>query len=227
MRFKAMEPARACVCIFVAAAAAALAAGACDAQVTSSYQGERMVEIRSNIVNETAADADAVLLWWTADGGGAGGALATPVTAEGQSLSAFTLSIYRQAPEAALVDVGGAGGGTTGGPVLALPGLSGERTSCKLPAAPDFAPAGGRIGIATVAAVASDGEVVGVAAGWALLYVASGTALAPGYHLMHVEPADAGAAGALECDGATPLLRLRESERGVQGTEIEIHIGAG
>jgi hypothetical protein len=228
MQFTALERARARV--FVAAAAAlALAAGACDAQVTSSYQGERMVEIRSNIVNEAAAgDAEAALLWWAADDGGGGGALATPVTTEGV-FPDFTLSVHRRAPDAALIDVGGAG--APGGPALVLPGLPGQRTVCRVPAAPDFAPDGGRLAIATVAAVGADGGVIGLADGYALLYVASGTALAPGYHLMRVEPADAsagaGMTGALECDGAEPFLRLRESEQGVDGTEIEIHIGAG
>ena len=224
MRFKALEPAPACVFVAIAAA---MAAGACDAQVTSAYEGERMVEIRSNIVDETASgDAQAALLWWAADDGSAGGALATPVTTEG-AFPDFTLSVHRRAPDAALIDVGAAG--APDGPSLVLPGLPGATTVCRVPAAPDFAPDGGRLAIATIAAVGADGGVIGLAEGYALLYVASGTALAPGYHLMRVEPADAGTgtAGALECDGAAPFVRLRESEQGVDGTEIKIRIGAG
>src|SRR5262245_4653 len=99
-------------------ATAALAIGACDAQVTSDYRGEPMVSIRSNIVNETPlGDAGVALLWWTAGGA----ELATLLPDPPGEFPVFTLSVYRRAPDAALVDVAGPGG--AGGPVLSTPGF--------------------------------------------------------------------------------------------------------
>src|SRR5262245_20322251 len=176
--------------------AAATLLGACDAQVTSAYRGERMVSIRGNIVADTPPGAaEAALLWWTVGGA----ALATPVTTEGAFPSAFTLSVYRRAPDAALVDAPASA--DTGGPVLSTPGFPGERMACRLPAGPSFAPAGGRLAIATIAAVerGGSGGLLGQAADYALVFVASGTALAPGYHLMRVEQRSGPGAGAFEC----------------------------
>src|SRR6187402_2070215 len=85
--------------------AVALVVCACDAQVTSSYRGERMAEIRGNIVSETPPGAArAALLWWTD-----AGPLATPAITEGQFPAAFTLSVYRRPPEGVLFDLGAAG----------------------------------------------------------------------------------------------------------------------
>jgi hypothetical protein len=209
--------------------AAATLLGACDAQVTSEYRGEPMVSIRGNIVADTPPGAaEAALLWWT----GPGTDLVTPVTTEGSFPSAFTLSVYRRAPEAALFDVAASAG------AVSTPGFPGERMACRLPAGLGFAPAGGRLAIATVAAVGRGGSggLLGLAAGVALVFVSSGTAIAPGYHLMRVEQRAEPGAGVLECrgcaasgvcDGPATFLELREDEEGLQGTEIEIRIRAG
>jgi hypothetical protein len=209
--------------------AAAALLGACDAQVTSDYRGEPMVSIRGNIVSDTPAGAaEAALIWWTSDAT----ELVTPVTTEGAFPSAFTLSVYRRAPDAALVDAGGPG------PTLSTPGFPGERMACRLPASLRFAPGGGRLAIATVAAVERGGAggLLGTAAGYALVFVASGTAIAPGYQLMRVEQRAEPGAGVFECracaatgpcDGTATFLELREDGEGIEGTEIEIRIRAG
>jgi len=200
--------------------AATLLLCACDAQVTSSYRGERMAEIRGSIIAETPPRAArAALLWWTG-----GGPVATPTTIEGRFPSAFTLSVYRRPPEEALFNVSAAG--QPDGPVVLAPWTSGEDVVCRAPAGPGFAPGGGRLAIATIAVVAEDGGAVsGLASGYALVFVASGTALAPGYHLMRVEQIGA-AAGAFTC-GPELFLELHEAQQGIDDTEIEIRIGAG
>ena len=197
-----------------------LVLGACDAQVTSSYRGEPMVEIHGSIVAQAPSSAaQAALLWWTG-----GGPVATPVTTEGRFPSAFSLSVYRRPPEAAMFDLAAAG--QPDGPVMLAPWTPGGDLACRAPAGPGFAPGGGRIAIATIAAVAEDGgSVDGLASGYALALVASGTAMAPGYHLMVVDQA-ATAAGAFTC-GPELFLDLSESPQGVDGTEIEIRIPAG
>jgi hypothetical protein len=192
----------------------------CDAQVTSSYRGERMVEIHGNIVAETPLRAArAALVWWTA-----GGPLATPATTEGRFPSAFTLSVYRRPPEEALFNVDGAG--EPDGPVVLAPWNVDGEVACRAPAGPGFAPGGGRLAIATIAAVAEDGgAVIGLASGYALVFVASGTALSPGYHLMLVDQA-AAADGAFTC-GPELFLYLHESPQGIDRTEIEVRIPTG
>src|SRR5687767_2367915 len=110
--------------------AAALVLCGCDAQVTSSYRGERMAEIRGSIVAETPPRAArAALLWWTG-----AGPVATATTIEGRFPSAFTLSVYRRPPDEALFDVGGAG--HPDGPVLLVPWTPGENVVCRAPAGP-------------------------------------------------------------------------------------------
>jgi len=201
--------------------AAALMLCACDAQVVSSYHGERMVEIHGSIVAQTTPSAArAALLWWTG-----GGPFATPVTTEGRFPSAFTLSVYRRPPDEALFNVEAAG--PLDGPVVLAPWTPPDGdVACRAPAGPAFAPDGGRVAIATISAIAEDGGTVdGLASGYALVFVASGTALAPGYHLMVVEQA-AAAAGAFTC-GPDLFLDLHEAPQGIGGTEIEIRIPAG
>ena len=197
--------------------AAAVVLCGCDAQVTSGYRGERMAEIRGSIIAETPPRAArAALLWWTG-----GGPLATPATTEGRFPSSFTLSVYRRPPEEALFNVGAAG--QPDGPVVLAPWTSGGDVACRAPAGPGFAPGGGRVAIATIAAVAEDGGAVsGLASDYALLFVVSGTALAPGYHLMRVEQVGS-AAGAFSC-GPTLFLHLQESRQPIDGTDIEIRI---
>jgi hypothetical protein len=222
---------------------------ACDAQVTSDYRGERLATIRGEIVTASVpVAAEAALLWWTAppaDGAGGDPILGTRVTTEGTFPSAFTLSVYRLPPEAALFDARDTGG--PGGPTLAVPALPDGPLACAVSPAPDLGAGGGaRLAIATIAAVRSgspDGALaanaVGLASDFALIYVASGTRLARGYHLMRVQPVDP-AAGALVCracppgaafpggcDGAPMFLELEESAGGIEGTEIEIRIRAG
>ena len=199
--------------------AATVALGACDAQVTSSYRGESMVEIRGSIVAEIPPGAGrAALLWWTG-----GGAVAAPAITEGQFPAAFKLLVYRRAPAAALFTVGAAG--EPDGPVLMAPSTATDLVACRALAGSSIAPGGGRLAIATIAAVAEDGGAVsGLAAGYALVFVVSGTALSPGYHLMRVE--SGGTADAFNCGPGT-LLDLREASQGTDGTEIEIRIPAG
>jgi hypothetical protein len=199
--------------------AAAVGLGACDAQVTSSYRGESMVEIRGSIVAEMPPGAArAALLWWTG-----GGTLATPAITEGQFPAAFKLFVYRRAPADALFEVGAAGEGD--GPVLMAPSTAGADVACRALSGSSVAPGGGRLAIATIAAVAEDGGAVsGLAAEYALVFVVSGTALSPGYHLMRVQ--QGGMTGAFNC-GPGALLDLRESPQGTDGTEIEIRIPAG
>jgi hypothetical protein len=206
---------------FSLAAVLAVAVAACDAQVTSDYRGERMVEIRGAVVAEsTPPAAEPALVWWTAGAGAGDGALATPVATEGAFPSAFTLTVYRRPPDAALVDVPASGGGA--GPTLSVPWLPGGTLACQCPAGPSIAPAGGRIAIASVAALHAGEVVIGLAADYALVFVASGTALAPGYHLMRVRQGGP-AAGALDC-GSGVFLQLEECADGIQGTPIEIRI---
>jgi hypothetical protein len=199
---------------------AALALCACDAQVISSYRGEPMAEIRGSIVAQAATSpARAALLWWTG-----GGSLATPATTEGRFPAAFTLSVYRRPPEEALFNMSGAG--QADGPVLLAPWTSGGDVPCRAPAGPSFAPAGGRLAIATIAAIAEDGGAVsGLASAYALVFVATGTALEPGYHLMRVEQAPT-SVGAFTC-GPELFLDLQESTQSIDRVEIEIRIPAG
>lgn len=203
------------------ALAAALAVCACDAQVSSSYRGEPMVEIHGNIVAQAPTGAArAVLLWWTG-----GGPVATPATTEGRFPSAFTLSVYRRPPVEALFDLADAS--QSYGPVVLAPWTPGGDVACRAPAGPLFAPGGGRIAIATIAAVAEDGGAVsGLASDYALLFVVSGTSLAPGYHLMAVEQSATASHDAFSC-GPDLFLDLREAPQGIDGTEIEIRIPAG
>ena len=198
---------------------AAVALAGCDAQVTSSYRGESMVEIRGSIVAEMPPGAArAALLWWTG-----GGAVAAPAITEGQFPAAFKLLVYRRAPAAALFTVGAAG--EPDGPVLMAPSTATDLVACRALAGSSIAPGGGRLAIATIAAVAEDGGAVsGLAAGYALVFVVSGTALSPGYHLMRVQ--QGGTAGAFDC-GPGELLDLGASPLGTDGTEIEIRIPAG
>ncbi len=199
--------------------AAALGLCACDAQVTSSYRGESMVEIRGSIVAEASSSAaQAALLWWTG-----GGPVATPVTTEGQFPAAFELSVYRRPPEEASFYVEAAGRAV--GPVVLAPWTPGADIACRALAGSGLAPDGGRLAIATIAAIAEDGGAVrGLASGYALVFVVSGTALGPGYHLMRVE--QVGTGGAFDC-GPGVLLDLHELQPGTDGTEIEIRIPAG
>src|SRR5262245_9755797 len=86
----------------------------CDAQVTSAYRGERLIQIRGNVVSSRAVPAaEAVLLWWTPQGPPAGqqpdGLLSTPASTDGAFPSAFTLAVYRRPPERALFQAGGRG----------------------------------------------------------------------------------------------------------------------
>jgi hypothetical protein len=130
--------------------------------------------------------------------------------------------------------------------MLVVPTLPDGRFACQVPAAPDVATGGGRLAIASIAAVRSgspDGRLaenaIGLASDFALVYVSSGTMLAPGYHLVRVWPAEP-AAGALACrpcppgaafpggcDGTPFFLEVQESGDGIEGTEIEIRIRAG
>src|SRR4051812_28271668 len=183
--------------------AAALVLCACDAQVTSSYRGQSMVEIRGSIVAEMPPGAaEAALLWWTG-----AGPLATPATSEGHFPAAFKLSVYRRPPDEALFDVGASR--QPDGPVLLIPWTPGEDLACRALAGSGLAPDGGRLAIAAIAAVTGDGGAIsGLADGYALLFVASGTALGPGYHLMRAERV--GTAGAFSC-GPGVFLDLRES----------------
>jgi hypothetical protein len=198
---------------------------ACDAQVTPDYPGQKLVEIRGNIMMAE----EAALLWWSP----AGAPLATRVATEGAFPTSFTLSVYRTPPEGALFDLGSGAG-------LEVPASSAGAVACQVPPG-----ASGRVAVAYVAAVmagvpddALAASVVGLSTDHALVYVApdapaaapflvpaSGASLLPGYHLMSVEATDAAAApaGALPC-GPAPALRLRETQGGVAGTDIAIDI---
>jgi hypothetical protein len=199
---------------------AALLLCACEAQVMSSYRGEPLVKIKGNIAAQMPPGAaQAALLWWTG-----GGPVADPVTTEGHFPSAFTLSVYHRPPVAALFDVAAAG--QADGPVLMAPWTPGGDVFCRAPTEPGFAPGEGRLAVATIAAIAEDGGTVsGLASEYALMFVVSGTALAPGYHLMLVKQA-ATAADAFTC-GPNLFLELQESPQGIDGTEIEIRIPSG
>jgi len=199
---------------------AALLLCGCEAQVVSSYRGEPLLKIHGNIASQMPASAArAALLWWTG-----GGPVADPVTTEGLFPSRFTLSVYHRPPVAALFDVAAAG--QPDGPVMMAPWTPGGDVFCRAPAGPAFAPNGGRLALATIAAIAEDGGAVsGLAADYALMFVVSGTALSPGYHLMRVTQA-ASAADAFTC-GPDLFLELQEAPQGIDGTEIEIRIPAG
>jgi hypothetical protein len=212
---------------------AALIICGCDAQVTPAYQGDRLVEIRGNIVSDDAfPPAEAVLIWWSGDG------LSTSVTTAGTFPAAFTLSVYDHPPDGALLDLGGPG------PLaFEIPGLTGGATVCLAPPVP--AAAGARVAIAQIAAVrpgttpdrAGD-NLVGLAADFALVFApaalptagtflvpSSGTVLTPGYHLMKVESADT--ASAVQCQAPASRLRLVECDEGLSKTQIELRIRAG
>jgi len=216
------------------AGAFCLCLGACDAQVTSGYRGEKLLEIRGNVVAAGVAPAEAALLWWTP----AGGAMTVPgtrVTTTGRFPAAFTLSVYRRPPGQAILDFASGGGSAAavgGGPILRLPGLaSGAAIECRAPAGGLAAAPAGRAALASIAAVrpgsADDAladNIIGLAEDFALIYLPGS---AGGYRLMKVEWLPASAPDAFSCDGPAPFMRLRASDGGLDGTEIEIHIGAG
>jgi hypothetical protein len=194
--------------------------GACDAQVTRDYRGERLAEIRGHIVAEGApVAAEAALLWWGAEPptstATAPAGLATKVTTEGAFPAGFTLSIYRQPPEAALVELGAAA--RPAGLGLRVAALFDGRLVCRVP--PAWGADAGRIALATIAAVApgaappdraGPGAALGADEGHAVAFVpaggrggaplaGAGLPLAPGYHLLRLAWSRSPAPGALPC----------------------------
>ena len=217
-------------------AATGLLLGACDAQVTSGYRGEKLLELRGNIVAGGASSAEAALLWWTLAGDTAA-VPGTRVTTMGKFPAAFTLAVYRRPPDEAIVDfapthptaAADASGG--GPPILRLLGRTAAPIICRAPAAGLAAVPGGRAALATIAAVRSGtaddalaDNVIGLADGVALVYAPGAGG---GYRLLRVEWLQADEPGAFSCAGPAPFLRLSDSDAGLEGTEIEIRIGAG